>query len=228
MRKEPTFIRELGMAIAIRFDSIAATLAGELLREARRMGFHTAKHRRHSRVADVEFELAARLEPLLATLNVRKTPSASSEQYALPLTGVQFRPLFAPRQRKPEKPRERNSALKLSEVDLLTIAWAEVILSRGYRGNMRFSETLVEIRRHATWCLGELGYVLHPEWAFTCPMNSLWVTYPEWERLARADGATTEEINIAREAALRPKKSLPCGQRSCDVQCQFAIPDQVA
>lgn len=206
---------------------VSLVLARALFQVFRDHGFHNAKHRNAVPRSIIEFELTARVENLVSGLGEPVSrDNVHHLQIPLNLDGVKkrvTRPASRSRKKMRHPPRDRSATIDFQSIDLLTIEWAHEILRRGFRGQMRFADTLARLRLEVVWLLEQMRYRLMPPWAFVCPMNSVWVSYPSWSELARSDGASPLEIERAIAYSMEKRPVLSCGQRGCDHEQLIAL-----
>ncbi len=91
-------------------------------------------------------------------------------------------------------PRSRDRALQLEEVNELVISWSCTLARIGFAGNMRFVETLREVRSLTLWTLERWGYEVPETAHFPRAVESA-IFHPRYGTMARTDGATQAEID---------------------------------
>ncbi|TAL48775.1 hypothetical protein EPN83_03180 [Patescibacteria group bacterium] len=198
--------------------SFVLKLARLLLRIAAGMGFFPAKNGLSRSL--FEEELAFRLE-LFRERTGKEFRRADPDQFFLWPVGER---LLSIRSRYNKRVSEngnlatgrhgRDEPLPQADVDHLTLLWALILVRNGFRGAMRFPGILSRLRHEVLWVLEKFGYQLLPQEVFDSPVTAVWGAYTDWARLAKADGASEEEISWVRHRYQeRAFRSLSGGSR---------------
>ena len=88
----------------------------------------------------------------------------------------------------------REVSVSRQELDVLTLAWAHIMVERKFARSLHHIQDLDCLRGVVASYLRGIGYQVPEVFQVACPMNQLWAQYPEWTRLAWAGREQSHRI----------------------------------
>lgn len=150
----------------------------------------------------IKGDLAELVRSLIVKLGLEITSATTSQEQLTLLLGVRPRHVNLPvcrevasviMKRYPS-PQSRKTPLSSEQADTLTVCFACFFVREGFRGQMRWRESLDPLRNLVVNVLLSLGHTLEDSVRLKVV---IWPRVSNWACLARKDGAHHEQISIS-------------------------------